>query len=83
KYVLEVAKKELNEKLNLGFNFAFGDKNSEYKNVLVLTAKKNDNDLTLELLTQEQNKYLQLEEQQVNEITKNSKYKTKSFEEWK
>lgn len=83
KYVLEVAKKELNEKLNLGFDFAFGDKNSEYKNVLVLTAKKNDNDLTLELLTQEQNKYLQLEEQQVNEIAKNSKYKTKSFEEWK
>lgn len=76
KYVLEVAKKELNEKLGLGFDFEFGDKNSEYKNVLKLTAKKNDNDLTLELLTKEQREVLKEEQQELKQqIEDNSSVK--------
>lgn len=50
KNVLQVAEKELNETLSLGFSYSFNG------NSIILKAKKNDNDLCKEIFDKEQQK---------------------------
>lgn len=78
-HVLDKVKKDLNEKLKLGFDYFF-DRN----NTLVLTAKKNDNDLRNELfdfdaeLVEEIDKELKEFEEKNKENKKNSDSDTSS-----
>lgn len=65
KYVLKVAQKELNEKLELGFDFYF-DKND----TLHLTAQKNDDNIIEEIFDKKELELIKLEEKTLAEFKK-------------